>query len=126
MHIKKICTLCIDIGMLIIIVLLMALERTGIVLHMLLGMVLFVLFIAHNTLNMSWWAGISKGAYSRTRWVLTILNVLLFIDFLLVMISGIMYVIELHKITTLLFLILTICHLLKKRSCFSYLLKAGN
>lgn len=112
--------------MLIIIVLLMALERTGVVLHMLLGMVLFVLFIAHNTLNMSWWAGISKGAYSRTRWVLTILNVLLFIDFLLVMISEIMYVIELHKITTLLFLILTICHLLKKRSCFSYLLKAGN
>lgn len=111
MRIKKVCKLCIDIGMLVITVLLMASERTGIVLHMFLGVVLFALFIIHNILNLSWWAGIGKGTYSRTRQGRTILNVLLLIDFLLVMISGIMYAVGLHRITALLFLILTILHI---------------
>lgn len=111
MRIKKICKLCIDIGMLVITVLLMASERTGIVLHMFLGAVLFVLFVIHNILNLSWWAGIGKGTYSRTRRGRTILNVLLLIDFLLLMISGIMYAAGLHRITALLFLILTILHI---------------
>ena len=111
MRIKKVCKLCIDIGMLVITVLLMASERTGIVLHMFLGVVLFVLFIIHNILNLPWWAGIGKGTYSRTRRGRTILNVLLLIDFLLVMISGIMYAVGLHRITALLFLTLTIIHI---------------
>ena len=111
MRIRKVCKLCIDIGMLVITVLLMASERTGIVLHMFLGVVLFVLFIIHNILNLSWWAGIGKGTYSRTRRGRTILNVLLLIDFLLVMISGIMYAVGLHRITALLFLTLTILHI---------------
>lgn len=116
MRIKKVCKLCIDIGMLVITVLLMASERTGIVetsivFHMFLGVVLFVLFVIHNILNLSWWAGIGKGTYSRTRRGRTILNVLLLIDFLLVMISGIMYAVGLHRITALLFLILTILHI---------------
>ena len=111
MRIKKVCKLCIDIGMLVITVLLMASERTGIVLHMFLGVVMFVLFIIHNILNLSWWAGIGKGTYSRTRRGRAILNVLLLIDFLLLMISGIMYAAGLHRITALLFLILTILHI---------------
>lgn len=111
MRIKKICKLCIDIGMLVITVLLMASERTGIVLHMFLGAVLFVLFVIHNILNLSWWAGIGKRTYSHTRRGRTILNVLLLIDFLLLMISGIMYAAGLHRITALLFLILTILHI---------------
>ena len=110
MRIKKICKLCIDIGMLVITFLLMALERTGIVLHMFLGAVLFILFTAHNILNLAWWAGIGKGTYSRTRWMRTIWNVLLLIDFLLVMISGMLYAVGLHRITALLFLILTVIH----------------
>ncbi len=110
MRIKKVCKLCIDIGMLVITFLLMALERTGIVLHMFLGAALFVLVVAHNILNLAWWAGIGKGTYSRTRWMRTIWNVLLLIDFLLVMISGILYAVGLHRITALLFLILTVIH----------------
>ena len=111
MRIKKVCKLCIDIGMLVITFLLMASERTGIVLHMFLGAVLFLLFVGHNILNLAWWAGIGKGTYSRTRWMRTIWNVLLLIDFLLVMISGILYAVDLHKITALLFLILTVIHI---------------
>lgn len=42
MRIKKVCKLCIDIGMLVITVLLMASERTGIVLHMFFGAVLWI------------------------------------------------------------------------------------
>ena len=111
MRIKKICKLCIDIGMLVITFLLMASERTGIVLHMFLGAALFVLVVAHNILNLAWWAGIGKETYSRTRWMRTIWNVLLLIDFLLVMISGILYAASLHRITALLFLILTVIHI---------------
>ncbi|RKI91065.1 hypothetical protein D7V94_11145 [Parablautia intestinalis] len=111
MRIKKVCKLCIDIGMLVITLLLMASERTGIVLHMFLGAALFILFVAHNILNLAWWAGIGKGLYSRTRWMRTILNVLLLIDFLLVMVSGILYAVGLHRITVLLFLILTVIHI---------------
>ena len=111
MRIKKICKLCIDIGMLVITFLLMASERTGIVLHMFLGAALFVLVVAHNILNLAWWAGIGKGTYSRTRWTRTIWNALLLIDFLLVMISGILYAVGLHRITALLFLILTVIHI---------------
>ena len=111
MRIKKVCKLCIDIGMLVITLLLMASERTGIVLHMFLGAALFVLVVAHNILNLAWWAGIGKGTYSRTRWMRTIWNVLLLIDFLLVMISGILYAVDLHRITALLFLILTVIHI---------------
>ena len=111
MRIKKVCKLCIDIGMLVITLLLMASERTGIMLHMFLGAALFVLVVAHNILNLAWWAGIGKGTYSRTRWTRTIWNVLLLIDFLLVMISGILYAASLHRITALLFLILTVIHI---------------
>lgn len=111
MRIKKVCKLCIDIGMLVITLLLMASERTGIVLHMFLGAALFVLVVVHNILNLAWWAGIGKGTYSRTRRMRTIWNVLLLIDFLLVMISGILYVPSLHRITALLFLILTVIHI---------------
>ena len=111
MRIKKVCKLCIDIGMLVITLLLMASERTGIMLHMFLGAALFVLVVAHNILNLAWWAGIGKGTYSRTRWTRAIWNVLLLIDFLLVMISGILYAVGLHRITALLFLILTVIHI---------------
>ena len=111
MRIKKVCKLCIDIGMLVITLLLMASERTGIMLHMFLGAALFVLVVAHNILNLAWWAGIGKGTYSLTRWTRTIWNVLLLIDFLLVMISGILYAVGLHRITALLFLILTVIHI---------------
>ncbi len=116
MRIKKVCKLCIDIGMLVITLLLMASDRTGIVktsivFHMFLGAALFVLVVAHNILNLLWWAGIGKGTYNRTRWTRTIWNVLLLIDFLLVMISGILYAVSLHRITALLFLILTVIHI---------------
>lgn len=112
MRIKKICKLCIDIGMLAIMALLMNLGKTGIVLHMSLGAVLFILLVLHNILNLLWWAGIGKGTYSRTRWERTVLNVLLLFDFLIVMISGITYAADLHRVTAILFLILTILHIL--------------
>ena len=111
MRIKKICKLCIDIGMLAIIVLLMNLGKTGIALHMSLGAVLFILLVLHNILNLLWWAGIGKGTYNRTRSGRTVLNILLLIDFLLVMISGILYAVGVHRITALLFLILTVIHI---------------
>ena len=54
MKIKKVCHVCVDAAMLAVTVLLMASKRTGIMLHILLGVVLFVLLVIHNTLNASW------------------------------------------------------------------------
>ena len=67
MGIKKICKLCIDIGMLAIMTLLMNLGKIGIVLHMSLGAVLFILLVLHNILNLLWWVGIGKGTYMGKR-----------------------------------------------------------
>lgn len=111
MRIKRMCKLYVDIAMLALTIFLMASERTGIVLHMFMGAVLFVLLVVHNALNLSWWAGIGKGTYNRIRWVRTIWNIMLLIDFLLVMTSGILYAVGLHRITALLFFFLTAIHI---------------
>lgn len=67
MKIKKVCCICVDVAMLVVTVLLMASKRTGIMLHILLGVVLFVLLVIHNTLNASWWGSVGQGRYSRGR-----------------------------------------------------------
>ena len=61
MKIKKICRLCVDAAMLAVTVLLMASKRTGIMLYILLGVVLFVLLVIHNTLNASWWGSVNAN-----------------------------------------------------------------
>ena len=111
MRLKRMCKVCIDIAMLVLTILLMASERTGIVLHMFMGVVLFVLFVVHNILNLSWWAGIGKGAYNRIRRMRTIWNIMLVMAFLLVMISGILYAVGLHRVTALIFFFLVAIHI---------------
>lgn len=111
MKIKKICRLCVDAAMLAVTVLLMASKRTGIMLHILLGVVLFVLLVIHNTLNASWWGSVGRGQYSRRRWVQTVLNFSLLADVLVILISGVAYAVTLHRFASLLYIVMMFTHL---------------
>ena len=111
MKIKKICRICVDVAMLVVTVLLMASKRTGIMLHILLGVVLFVLLVIHNTLNASWWGSVGRGQYSRRRWVQTVLNFSLLTDVLVILISGVAYAVTLHRFASLLYIVMMFTHL---------------
>ena len=111
MKIKKVCHVCVDAAMLAVTVLLMASKRTGIMLHILLGVVLFVLLAIHNILNASWWGSVGQGRYSRRRWVQTMLNFSLLADVLAILISGMAYAVTLHRFASLLYIVMMFTHL---------------
>lgn len=111
MKIKKVCHVCVDAAMLAVTVLLMASKRTGIMLHILLGVVLFVLLAIHNILNASWWGSVGQGRYSRRRWVQTMLNFSLLADVLAILISGMAYAVTLHRFASLLYIVMMFMHL---------------
>ena len=120
MKFKKILRTCVDTAMLVVSVLLMAFNRTGIMLHVLLGVILFVLLVIHNALNASWWGSVGRGQYSRGRWIQTILNFSLLADVLVILISGMVYAVTLHRFSALLYIIMIFIHLglhRKQRSC---------
>lgn len=111
MKFKKIFRICLDAAMLVVSVLLMASKRTGITLHILLGIVLFVLLTVHNALNASWWGSVGRGRYSRGRWIQTVLNFSLLVDVFVILISGMAYAITLHRFASLLYIVMMLTHL---------------
>ena len=111
MRTKMIGKLCVDIAMLSVLVLLLAEERTGLAAHMLLGAGILVLVLIHNLLNLSWWGALSKGRYSHRRWFHTAVNLLLPVDLLAAVISGLCFASLVHRLTALLFLALVIAHI---------------
>lgn len=106
MKIKKIYRICVDAAMLIVTVLLMASKRTGIMLHILLGIVLFILLVIHSALNASWWGGVGQG-----RWIRTVLNFSLLTDVFVILISGMVYTVTIHRFASLLYIIMMFIHL---------------
>lgn len=108
---KKIIRRITDILMIIGLILLMAESQTGIVQHIIIGVVMFLIFIVHNVCNFSWWSYLGKGSYSPSRRRGTICNVLLVIDLLVVMGSGFFYAVLVHHISVLCFLILVVMHI---------------
>ncbi len=111
MRFKRIGKLCVDIAMLAALVLLMAAERTGIMVHMLLGTGMFLLAAIHNLLNWPWWASLGKGRYDRARRFRTAVDLLLLADLLAALASGICFSAVVHRLSALLFLALVITHL---------------
>ena len=97
--------------MLAVTVLLMASKRTGIMLHILLGVVLFVLLVIHHFLNISWWGCVGQGRYSRKRWIQTTLNFFLLADVFVILISGMAYAVTLHRFASLLYIVMMFTHL---------------
>lgn len=110
MRVKKIGKLCVDIAMLAVVVLLMAAERTGIAVHMLLGAGMLALAVIHNLLNLPWWGALGKGRYDRPRKLRTAVNLLLLADLLAAVVSGILFAAFTHRLSALFFLVLVLVH----------------
>lgn len=64
---KMIIKLCIDFVMTVLLLLLMAYQIVGEKLHEWFGAGMLVLFIAHNILNIRWYANLFKGKYKPVR-----------------------------------------------------------
>lgn len=69
--------------------LLMSYSLIGETAHEWLGIAILVLFVLHHLQNPGWYRGLFRGRCTAYRAVLTILNTLLFVDFLLLFYSGI-------------------------------------
>ncbi|MCM1532810.1 MAG: DUF4405 domain-containing protein [Ruminococcus flavefaciens] len=90
MKVKQIIRICTDVAMTVLFLLVMAYHITGNGVHEWLGISLFVLFLLHHALNIRWYTSLFKGKWTVIRAFQTILNLLLTVDMLLIMLSGIM------------------------------------
>lgn len=77
-----------DVIMTVILLTLMAYPLTGEVVHEWLGVAMFVTVVAHNLLNLKWYATLFKGKYSFLRVIRTVINVLLIAAMLGTAVSG--------------------------------------
>lgn len=86
MNRKNITKIIIDISMLILMLLEYSKLYTGQLVHEVVGIILFVLFLIHNLLNISFYKNLLKGKYNISRSFMTVINIL----FLFCMIFTIM------------------------------------
>lgn len=87
---KQIMRMITDLGMTVLLPLLMAYSLAGEVLHEWAGIFMFLLFILHHVLNLSWHKHLLKGHYSGSRILRTAFDLLLIPVMLILPISGIM------------------------------------
>ncbi len=80
----------IDVLMTMLLPILMAYMLTGQAVHEWAGMLMFLLFIAHNVLNIKWYRNIFLGKYSIYRVLKIMINLLIFLAMIGLMISGMM------------------------------------
>lgn len=78
-----------DICMVVFMIIVMSYQATGNLFHELAGVLLFILFIAHNIVNRKWFQNLSKGSYSGYRKVVLAVNILTLVCILLAMGTGI-------------------------------------
>ena len=83
---RHILDLCMSVSLLF----LMAYQVTGEKAHEWLGMAMFVLIVAHNLLNLKWYASIFRGQYHVLRGSRLFVNILLLTALLATMVSGIL------------------------------------
>lgn len=89
----------VDIGMVVLLPLLMAYSLVGETLHEFGGLLMFALFITHHVLNRGWFGSLRKGRYTAARTLNTVIDLLLLLDMLIMMVSGIL--ISRHALTFL-------------------------
>lgn len=90
MNKMKIVKRTVDAAMTVLLLGLMLYQLTGQLFHEYAGAAMFVLFLLHHILNYRWLKNIAKGRYSAARIALTVVDMLLIIDMLGLMVSGIM------------------------------------
>ena len=69
---------------------LMAYSLIGENIHEVIGICVFVLFIAHHVVNRKWWTGLFKGKYNAGRILNTVINLLLAVYMIIQPVSGIL------------------------------------
>ena len=79
----------VDAAMTVLLLLLMAYQVTGEVLHEWIGMGMTVLVIAHQILNRRWYGALLKGKYNAYRVLTTVINILLLLSFALTAFCGV-------------------------------------
>lgn len=79
-----------DIGMIILLLVLMSFQYTGVEIHEWVGTLMFVAVFWHQFLNRKWYAVLLKGKYPAMRILQIVLNLLLLTDTILMMITGIL------------------------------------
>lgn len=89
MKLKQKCKIALDICMTLLLFVLMAYQITGQLAHERIGAAMFVCFIAHHILNARWAGNLLKGKYTGFRIFQTAVDLLLLIDMLALMVSGI-------------------------------------
>ena len=87
---KKFMRIITDLVMTVLLPLLMAYSLAGEALHEWVGIFMFLLFILHHILNLSWYKHLLKGRYSGSRILRTVFDLLLIPVMLILSISGIM------------------------------------
>lgn len=89
MNRNKLIKLVIDFVMIVLMLVEMAYRFTGDMLHELVGISLFVLFIVHNVLNRRWYQTIFRGKMNLRRILNITVNLLLLVMMIVLMISAI-------------------------------------
>lgn len=89
MKCKRVIKIIVDIAMYLIFVALMQEHLWSDGLHEWLGIVLFVLFIAHNILNFRWYQSFFRGKYTATKITLATINITLLAVMLCCMVSSV-------------------------------------
>jgi hypothetical protein len=81
--------LVIDLSMTVLMLIAMAYHITGNTIHELVGVLLFLLFIAHNMLNRRWYKTIFKGKHHVRRILSIVVNLLFLVSMSVVIISSV-------------------------------------
>ena len=123
----------IDIAMLVLLILLYNLSITGVLVHEIIGIAIWILFIIHLGINYNWiknmTKNILKNKLKKQVLKLYLVDLLIFIDYLVVTISGILiskYIFNfnfnlagLHKISSLVGIVLIMIHLIMHTKFFA-------
>jgi hypothetical protein len=94
---KSVIKIVIDVLMLVLLILEFSRVYTGQLLHEIFGIALFLLFIIHNVLNISYYKNILKGSYSLSRTVMALVNSLFLICMVFTIVLGISISQEIFK-----------------------------
>ncbi|GHT49491.1 membrane protein [Spirochaetia bacterium] len=89
-RVKLIARIVIDIAMTLLLLCAYAYRITGDAAHEWIGVCVFVLFIAHNVINRTWYKTIFKGKYTLRSAVMTACNAALLFTFSVVLITGLL------------------------------------
>lgn len=88
---KRQVKLLVDIAMYVLLLYLMNYQAgRGLLLHGVLGCIVFGLFLLHHLLNLGWYRGLKRGTYTAARIVFLVLNFLLSVTIVLMAVSSVM------------------------------------